>query len=122
VSVEWTTARVEGGVGLVFPVGSGWFAGGRVGAGADVTSFSPRPGPAGDDVSLEPTSVSTAPVLSAAVEAMLPLGRRFSLSARALASFYPIRVHYDLAHGDEQTVVLAPYRVRPGLELSLHLR
>jgi hypothetical protein len=122
VSVEWTTVRVEGGFGLAFPVGSSFFAGGRVGAGVDVTSFSPRSGTAGDDVTLEPASVSTAPVLSVAVEGMLPLGTRFSLSARALASVYPIRVHYDLALGDERTVVLAPYRFRPGVELCLHLR
>ena len=122
VGVEWTTVRVEGGFGLAVPVGSTFFAGGRLGAGVDVTSFSPRPGTAGESVTLEPTSVSTAPVVSVAVEGMLPLGARFSLSARALASVYPIRVHYDLAHGDEQAVVLAPYRFRPGIELSLHLR
>jgi hypothetical protein len=122
VSVEWRTVRVEGGFGLAFPVSTSFFAGGRVGVGADVTSFSPRPGTASGDVTLEPTSVSTAPVLSAAVEGMLPLGRRFSVSARALVSFYPIRVHYDLARGSEQAVVLDPYRIRPGIELCLHLR
>lgn len=122
VSVKWTTIRVEGGFGLAFPVGSSLFAGGRLGAGADVTSFSPSPGTGGEDVALEPTSVSTAPVLSAAVEGLLLFGTRFGVSARALASFYPIRVHYDLAQGDERTVVLEPYWVRPGVELCLHLR
>jgi hypothetical protein len=122
VSVEWSTIRVEGGFGLAFPVGSSFFAGGRLGAGADVTRFSPSPGTGDEDVALEPTSVSTAPVLSAAVEGMIPLGTRFGVSARALASFYPIRVHYDLARGDERSVVLEPYWVRPGVELCLHLR
>ena len=123
VSVEWTTVRVEGGFGLAFPVAdSSFLVGGRLGAGADVTSFTPGPGTADGDITLEPTSVSTAPVMSVAVEGMLPLGTRLSLSARALASFYPIRVHYDVARGDEQSEVLAPYWVRPGIEFCLHLR
>jgi hypothetical protein len=122
VGVEWTTLRVQGGFGLAFASSASVFWGGRLGAGADVTSFSPRPGRESDAVELEPSSVSTAPVLDLALEGSVALASRLSASARIFASFYPVRVHYDLEVGGEKTTVLAPYWVRPGLELSLHLR
>jgi hypothetical protein len=123
VGVEWTTLRVQGGAGLAVAVaGSRFFAGGRLGAGIDVTSFTPRRGSSGDDVTLERSRVSTAPVLTLALEGSLPLAARLDASARLFAGFYPVRVHYDLARGSERSEVLVPYRVRPGVELCLHLR
>jgi hypothetical protein len=122
VGVEWTTLRVQGGIGLEFAAGTSFFAGGRLGAGVDVTSFSPRPGSESDAVTLEPSSVSTAPVVSFAFEGSVALSSRLAASARLFASFYPVRVHYDLEVGGETTTVLAPYWVRPGLEFSLQLR
>jgi hypothetical protein len=123
VSVDWATVRVQGGFGLEFAVaGSGVFAGGRIGAGADFTRFSPRPGTGAESVALEPSQGSTVPVLSLAFEASIPLASRLGASARLGASFYPVRVHYDIARGDERQEVLAPYSVRPGIELCLHLR
>lgn len=122
IGVDWTTWRVLGGVGLAFPTGSSFFVGGRLGAGVDVTNFSPEPGSSGEPVELEPSSVSTAPVIDLAFEASLTLTARLRASARLFASFYPVRVHYDLDVNGEPTTVFAPYWVRPGLELSLHLR
>ena len=122
VGVEWTTLRVQGGFGLELAAGSSFFAGGRLGAGVDVTSFSPRQGSESAAVELEPSSVSTAPVVSFAFEGSVAFTSHLSASARLFASFYPVRVHYDLEVGGEPTTVLAPYWVRPGLELSLHLR
>jgi hypothetical protein len=122
VGVEWSTVRVQGGVGLEFAVGSSFFAGGRLGAGADFTRFSPRPGTTSEAVALEPSKVSTAPVISIAFEGSVPLASRLGASVRVFASFYPVRVHYDIADGGEQTEVLAPYWVRPGIEFCLHLR
>ncbi|HEX6766909.1 MAG TPA: hypothetical protein VF103_15545 [Polyangiaceae bacterium] len=123
VSVDWATVRVQGGFGFEFAVaGSGVFAGGRIGAGADFTRFSPRPGTGGESVALEPSQGSTVPVLSLAFEGSIPLASRLGASARLGASFYPVRVHYDIARGDERQEILAPYSVRPGIELCLHLR
>jgi hypothetical protein len=122
VGVEWSTVRVQGGVGLEFAVGSSFFAGGRLGAGADFTRLSPRKGAESEDVALEPSKVSTAPVISVAFEGSVPLASRLGASARLFASFYPVRVHYDVAEGGEQSEVLSPYWVRPGIELCLHLR
>jgi hypothetical protein len=122
IGVEWTTWRVQGGVGFAFATGSSFLLGGRLGGGVDVTSFSPEPGSSGEAVELEPSSVSTAPVIDLAFEASVPLASRLSASARLFGSFYPVRVHYDLDVDGEPTTILAPYWVRPGLELSLHLR
>jgi len=123
VSVEWTTVRVEGGLGLdINFAASSFFAGGRLGAGAEFTSFSPRAGSANEALELAPSSVSTVPVVSLALEAGLPLGDRLAASARLFASVYPIRVHFDLAEADGQKEVLVPYWVRPGIELCLELR
>jgi hypothetical protein len=123
VGVEWTTLRVQGGAGLAVAVaGSRFFVGGRVGAGVDVTSFTPRRGSSAGDVTLEQSRVSTAPVLSLALEGSLPLAARLGASARLFAGFYPVRVHYDLAREGERSEVLVPYWVRPGVELCLHLR
>jgi hypothetical protein len=123
VSVEWTTLRVEGGVGLAVPIApSGWFAGGRLGGGADFTSFAPRAGSAGADVTLEPAGVSTVPVVSLALEAGIPLGARAGASARLFGSFYPMRVHFDVADATGTKEVLVPYWLQPGIELGLHLR
>jgi hypothetical protein len=122
VGVEWTTLRVQGGFGLSLAAGGGVFVGGRLGAGADVTSFSPGPGSESGAVELEPSSVSTAPVLDLALEGSVALASHLSASARLFAGFYPVRVHYDLEVSGEKTTVLSPYWVRPGLELSLQLR
>jgi hypothetical protein len=123
VGVEWTTLRVQGGAGLAVALaGSRFFVGGRVGAGIDVTSFTPRRGSSSGDVTLERSRVSTAPVLSLTLEGSLPLAARLGASARLVAGFYPVRVHYDLAREGERSEVLVPYLVRPGVELCLHLR
>ncbi len=122
IGVEWTTVRVQGGVGLDYVTGSSFFVGGRLGAGVDVTRFSPEPGSSSESVALEPSSVSTAPVIGLALEGSVLLASQLSASLRLLASFYPVRVHYDVEVDGVRTSVLAPYWVRPGLELSLHLR
>ncbi|HEX6272234.1 MAG TPA: hypothetical protein VFZ53_04320 [Polyangiaceae bacterium] len=123
VSVEWTTLRVQGGVGLAVPIApSGWFAGGRLGGGAEFTSFSPRAGSASPNVELEPSGVSTVPVVSLSLEAGIPLGARAGASARVFGSFYPVRVHFDVADASGAKEVLVPHWVQPGIELGLHLR
>ena len=123
VSVEWTTLRVQGGVGLAVPIApSGWFVGGRLGGGAEFTSFSPRPGSAGPNVELEPSGVSTVPVVSLSLEAGIPLGARAGASARVFGSVYPVRVHFDVADASGAKEVLVPHWVQPGIELGLHLR
>ena len=123
VGVEWSTVRVQGGLGFDFAVArSNLFAGGRLGAGAEFTSFSPRAGTNGESVALESSGVSTAPVVTLAFEASVPLGERFGASARLFGSFYPVRVHFDVAGATGESEVLAPYSVRPGIELCLHLR
>jgi hypothetical protein len=121
VNVEWSSVRVEGGVGYAVPAfGSNLFAGGRLGVGADFTSFTPRAGGTADEVTLEPAGVSTTPVVTLAFEGIAAF-ERAGASLRLFASFYPVRVHYDIAVGDERREVLAPYWIRPGIELSLHL-
>jgi hypothetical protein len=122
VSVEWTTVRLEGGLGLGFAVApSGPFLGGRLGGGAEFTSFFPRAGTTSDGVTVEPPGVSVAPVVSLAFEATFPLDEHVAASVRLFGSFYPVRVHFDIADADGRSEVLAPYRIRPGVELALQL-
>jgi hypothetical protein len=123
VSVDWTTLRVQGGVGLAVPVtASGVFAGGRLGGGAEVTRFSPRAGSGGTSVELEPAGVSTVPVVSVSLEAGIPLGARAGASARLVGNFYPVHLHFDVADASGMNEVLVPHWVQPGIELGLHLR
>lgn len=121
VSVKWTSVRVEGGIGYAVPAfAPNLFAGGRLGAGADFTSFTPRAGATIDDVTLEPAGISTTPVVTLALEGIATF-ERVGASLRMFAAFYPVRVHYDVAVGSETREVLAPFWIRPGIELSLQL-
>ncbi|HEY3500909.1 MAG TPA: hypothetical protein VGK73_39725 [Polyangiaceae bacterium] len=124
VGVDWTTAVLRGGLALLFSPehASRVRLGGALGAGADIVSFTARPGAEPADLELAPPGQSTPFALSPRLVANLELGEHFDASLELFCDVYPTRVRYFFTENAAPTDVLVPWRVRPGFSLALGLR
>jgi hypothetical protein len=124
VGVELRTVvlRLGGGVAFLPNAARPWRFGTSFALGADLVSFTPRPGTSPADLELAAPGRNATLLLSYGFSAGLRLGSHFHASAEFFLDVYPTRLNYTLSVNTASEVVLIPYFVRPGLALALTLR
>jgi hypothetical protein len=94
----------------------------RLGAGVDFDHLSPQPGTTDPSAVLTPARWSSSLVVSAAIGAAAPIGRRVHLAVELFADLLPTAVRYDLNVNGNLSTAFASWRLRPGLALGLTFR
>jgi hypothetical protein len=101
---------------------SDMFAGGELGAGADLVHVIPVGGGAASGFALTMPYWSSAAVVTARAPLTFALAPQVDLSVAPTLDLYLTRVRYDVRDAGTVSTLLAPWAVRPGLTLGLRLR
>jgi hypothetical protein len=110
--------EVSGALGAEGP--GGFYLGGRLGAGADLTRLSPQGSTGQPTYEPHPGKLSKSFVLTAAVLGSLRLAPERSVFAELSADVDPFEVHYDVLSDHVETVI-ERFRVRPGASVGVRM-
>jgi hypothetical protein len=123
IGLKWQTTALRLGFELAHTLGDReQRLGARLGAGVDFVHLTPERAASDPDVALTAERSITLGAGSAALGFCSPVASWIGGCAQIFGDFYPTRVRYELALDESRSRVLEPFRVRPGLALSLVVR